>query len=239
MKKTLIIMLIAVLAVALGSVGCGSKESEVAVEPESPAEELAAEVDAEAARREQETSSLGDRLGELTDSVRALSGGGDAGLPADLAAGMETVSSKVAEAERLLGELKSASGDAWQSAKARLETALGDLDSARSSAAAAAAEWQAKVAAAAAARSEGGSVVNWDTGLLEGLDGGEYPQYLPSALAKVQERLRGLGYYAGPADGTFCKPTLDAVGAFQEAEGLHVSGVPSPMTRASLFADAD
>ena len=61
---------------------------------------------------------------------------------------------------------------------------------------------------------------------------------LEQDAAKVQERLLGLGLYAGPADGTFCEPTLDAVGAFQEAQDLHVSGVPSPMTRERLFADA-
>lgn len=233
MKKTLIIIWIAVLAVALGSIGCGEKAPEAPVVAEKSAEEIAAE--AEAKRREQETDSMAERVGKLTDSVRALSG---TGLPTELEAGVQAVGSKAGEIESLMAELKSASGDSWQSAKSRLEAALGELSSAQASAAAAADEWKAKVAAAEASRSEGGSVVNWDTGLIEGLDGGQYPQYLPSALAKIQEHLRGLGHYAGPADGTFCKPTLEAVGAYQESVGLHVSGVPSPMTRERMFADA-
>lgn len=232
MKRTSIILLVAVLAVALSTVGC-NKEPEVAVEPEKTPEELAAEAEAE--RREQEAQSLSDRLSGLTDSVKGLASGAEP--PAALQAGMDEVEAKAAAAQEALAALQSATGDAWESAKAQLESAMNDLDAARAGAAEAAAEWQAKVAAAEAARSEGGSVVDWNTGLIQGLDGGEYPGYLPSSLAKAQERLRELGHYAGPADGTFCKPTLEAVGAYQESVGLHVSGVPSPMTREQLYAE--
>ena len=71
--------------------------------------------------------------------------------------------------------------------------------------------------------------------MIVGLDGGDYEQYLPSAVERAQARLRDLGLYAGPVDGELGKPTMEALGEFQRQHELQVSGVQSPMTRARLY----
>ncbi len=55
----------------------------------------------------------------------------------------------------------------------------------------------------------------------------------PAVLA-LQQRLAALTYYPGPADGRFGTDTLEAVWAFQEAQGLAVTGTVGPATSAAL-----
>jgi peptidoglycan hydrolase-like protein with peptidoglycan-binding domain len=55
-----------------------------------------------------------------------------------------------------------------------------------------------------------------------------------AAVLQVQQRLAALKYYPGPADGEFGADTEEAVWAFQEAQGLPVSGTVGPQTQAAL-----
>jgi peptidoglycan hydrolase-like protein with peptidoglycan-binding domain len=54
------------------------------------------------------------------------------------------------------------------------------------------------------------------------------------AVARLQHRLRGLGYWLGPADGTFGDTTQQAVYALQKAAGITRDGVYGPKTAAAL-----
>lgn len=229
---------IAVLILAMGAFGCGEEPAEQT--PEAPAVDAEEQRRAaEAARRQEETAALAQRASGLEEEVASLVGGvGSAqDLPAELGSRVATATAKAEEVRRLAAELEQQSGEAWEATQQSLETALGELESARSQAAAAVGEWQQKEAEAQAARSEGESPINPETGLIEGLDEGQYDQYLVSVVQRVQQRLRREGLYAGPVDGIFGRATLEAVGAYQESQELHVSGVPSPMTRARLFSD--
>lgn len=225
-------ILMVCVAVGLGLGAC-SKEPE----PQAPTQteaEIAAEQ--EAARRSEETATLASRAGELSGAIEQLGGGGE-GLPESLQATLGQVGEARAGVERLVGELEQATGDGWEEARSRLDAALSDLESARDRAAKAIEEWRGRESEVVAARESGGSPVNPATGLIEGLDGGQYEQYKPSVIERVQEHLRAAGRYAGPADGTLCKPTMAALGDYQKEQELQVSGVPSPMTRWKLFSD--
>jgi peptidoglycan hydrolase-like protein with peptidoglycan-binding domain len=225
------------LCAALLSLGCPEKE--VAPDPDVKTEEQLAQ-EAEAARIKEETTALQERASRLGEAAARIAGSvtrdGET-VPGALESSIAAVQAKAADVEQLASALTGTSGETWDDAKNRLEAALAELDRAREAAAQAAADWSAREAEALAARADGKSPINPETGLIEGLDGGQYEQYLVSVTEKVQNILRGKGLYAGPADGVFDTPTLEAVGAFQEQESLQRSGVPSPMTRARLFSD--
>ncbi len=54
------------------------------------------------------------------------------------------------------------------------------------------------------------------------------------AVLQLQQRLAALKYYPGPADGQFGPDTEEAVWAFQETQGLPVSGTVGPQMQAAL-----
>lgn len=234
MKKRYPIFLV-VLGLALGTGAC-DREPAPPKEPVKSEEEIRREQ--EAARRADQTAALAQRVSQVTGSagdLRARVEGMQFGAPASVQARVDEVVGKSAEPERLLVELQQASGDAWEAAHSRLEAALTEVEGARATAATALEEWQGKEQQALAARQDAESPVDPATGLIRGLDGGDYEQYLISVVEKVQEHLRRQGKYAGPVDGRFDRATLEAVGRFQEEHELQVSGVPSPMTRGRLF----
>jgi peptidoglycan hydrolase-like protein with peptidoglycan-binding domain len=57
-------------------------------------------------------------------------------------------------------------------------------------------------------------------------------------VVTLQKRLRGLGYWLGPANGTFGDTTQQAVYALQKAAGLTRDGVVGPKTAAALARGA-
>jgi murein L,D-transpeptidase YcbB/YkuD len=70
--------------------------------------------------------------------------------------------------------------------------------------------------------------------LITGLDGQEYEPYKTSVIEDVQTALQSEGVYSGQVNGVLDEATMQAVGEFQEQNGIHVSGVPSPKTREAL-----
>ncbi len=231
MKRIFSILVLGVAIVA--GLGCAGEPKE----PEPPAKteaEIAAE--AEVARRAAETTALSDRAAQLNNAIDQIGGDGGAEMPAALEATLSQVEEAQDGVERLLAELGQASGDGWEAARSRLDAALSDLEATKNGATTAVSDWQARVAAALAMRESGGTRIDPKTGLIQGLDGGDYGQYLPSAIERVQQRLRDMARYAGPVDGHLGAATMQAIGEFQKEQELQVSGVPSPMTRSRLFA---
>lgn len=70
--------------------------------------------------------------------------------------------------------------------------------------------------------------------MIQGLDGGTYENYYPSTVKNVQTALQEQGLYNGPISGVLDDMTVNALGEFQKANNLHVSGVPTPRTREAL-----
>lgn len=229
-------ILSAILVASLALAAC-SKPEPAPVEDPAAAEEQR-RLEEEKARRAEAVQALDNRLESLEGSIQGLvDSAQSADLPSSLADSTAGLSAKLSEVKSLQAELSSAAGDAWETARQRLDAALGELESAASTATTAVSEWTAREQAALEARASAGSLIDPETGLLKGLDGGDYEPYKVSTVERVQERLRTLGLYAGPADGVFGAPLREAVGSFQEQEGLPASGVPSPITRSRLFAD--
>lgn len=75
------------------------------------------------------------------------------------------------------------------------------------------------------------------TGLVKGLDGGDYEAYLVSVVRDTQHALRKRGYYPGPVDGYLGQPTMEALASFQDDHGLSRSGIPTPETRKRLLSE--
>jgi len=76
------------------------------------------------------------------------------------------------------------------------------------------------------------------TTIIKGLDGGSYKAYKPSVVREAQSALKAQGHYPGEVNGKLDEATIQAIGSYQKQHGLHVSGVPSPATRAKLLPGA-
>ena len=70
--------------------------------------------------------------------------------------------------------------------------------------------------------------------MIKGLDGGTYENYYPSVVKNVQTALQSQGLYDGPISGVLDEATSNALGEYQKANHLRVSGVPTPRTREAL-----
>lgn len=73
--------------------------------------------------------------------------------------------------------------------------------------------------------------------LITGLDGGTYEPYNPAVIEKVQTALKEKGIYQGEVTGQLDEATMNAIGEFQKANNLTVSGVPSRATRRLLLEE--
>ena len=70
--------------------------------------------------------------------------------------------------------------------------------------------------------------------MIQGLDGGTYENYYPSVVRNVQTALQAEGLYDGPISGVLDEATSNALGEYQKANNLRVSGVATPRTRQAL-----
>lgn len=72
--------------------------------------------------------------------------------------------------------------------------------------------------------------------VVTGLDGANYLGYRPGLVRKAQEALKSKDLYAGEINGELDEATMKAMGEFQKQNSLPATGVPTPKTRAKLFA---
>jgi hypothetical protein len=149
----------------------------------------------------------------------------------DLKDRLDGLSDGLARAEQAVEALEQATPSGWTAARqrlaAQLETLRGRL-----------VETGERVSLrAAAARAERIAALEplLEKGLVKGLDGELYGAIAPSLVRLVQERLRGLGLYSGPADGLLEQTTMRALARFQEQNGLQPTGVPTARTRHALL----
>jgi len=70
--------------------------------------------------------------------------------------------------------------------------------------------------------------------MIKGLDHSVYLSYEPSVVRQTQEALGRQGLYKGEINGVLDPETMRATAEFQKQNGLHVSGVPTPLTRKKL-----
>ncbi len=75
-------------------------------------------------------------------------------------------------------------------------------------------------------------------GVIRGFDGELYLDYLPKAVERAQGELKTRGFYDGPATGTLDEDTRVGIARFQQLNGQLVTGIPTPYTRAKLYANA-
>ncbi len=87
------------------------------------------------------------------------------------------------------------------------------------------------------ARAGQGQTGSKTVALIQGLGGGTYEPYSPAVIEKVQIALKEKGLYSGEANGELDEATMKAIGEFQKASDLTVSGMPSPSTRRLLFEE--
>ena len=70
--------------------------------------------------------------------------------------------------------------------------------------------------------------------MIRSSDGGTYENYYPSVVKNVQTALQAEGLYDGPISGVLDEATSNALGEYQKANNLRVSGVPTVRTREAL-----
>lgn len=71
--------------------------------------------------------------------------------------------------------------------------------------------------------------------LVTGLNGAPYEAYEPKVIREVQQALKDRGLYQGEVNGVLNEATKEAIGKFQQENGILVTGVPSPYTREALL----
>jgi len=74
-------------------------------------------------------------------------------------------------------------------------------------------------------------------GVVRGFDGELYLDYLPRAVEQAQSELKAKGFYDGAATGKLDEDTRVAISRFQQLNGLLVTGIPTPYTRAKLYTE--
>ncbi len=193
---------------------------------------------ASASVAEQERSRAVDavsaRLAKLRQDVTALEQ--QAGDEEVDASQITALSGRLAEADRGIQNLQGASLDSWQNAKTTAEGTLDGLERSYSQVSSDLNGEIARVQAERREREEKRAQEMLATGLVMGLDGEPYAVPGKGTLEKVQKTMRDRGLFRGEVSGHLSERTMKAVAAFQEQNGLAVTGVPAPYTRSVLYA---
>ncbi len=230
---------LSLIVVVLAFAGCGGADETApgaagaagateAVPTGDAAVDPAAERVKELSRR---VDAVKDQLGGVRSDAAALMPTDDPeldGLLAKLDDEVKKVERKLSAAGADPGQVESALarvGQLQQEATAKIQALQAAEDSART-------ELQEKFRQAV----EGQASLPAD--LITGLDGEIYLAYKRSVVERVQQQLRDARFYRGEVDGNLDEDTFVSIGRYQQLEGLYVSGIPSPMTRARLFPGA-
>lgn len=169
---------------------------------------------------------LQGRLGKLQNELSDLQK--QAGnLSGTVTRGLEQ---KLGDARDALQSLRESSSGKWQQQRDRVQNLLDEADSAYAASQTRLADLQRR-----GREKESVQAKRAKTGTLVGLDGVPYPTYRASVVERVQQALQEKGLYDGPSDGFLGKETMQAIAQFQKDNGLYVSGIPSPRTRAMLL----
>jgi len=72
-----------------------------------------------------------------------------------------------------------------------------------------------------------------------GLNGAIYQAYKPSVVRDVQAALKVKFLYRADLNGQLDEATMQAIGEYQKANNLEVSGVPTPATRERLLGTTE
>jgi TolA-binding protein len=237
-ERTRTIRLLVVMALALLGAACSSStEQESASETAAPRDTGTESDTATAGPSQQERASAvrqaEQQLAGLRGQVEGLRQRAEiAGVESESASEQAIAEAQrtLASVEREVSSMKQATDAEWTAAKTSAEQALSGLgtnvDRVES-------EIRALSEAQRAERIEAIEPM-LQQGLIEGLDGEPYLAYRPAFVEEVQEKLADLGLYDGPIDGFLEITTQRALAAFQEKNGLHPSGIPTPKTRAAL-----
>ena len=184
--------------------------------------------------RSRAVDAVSARLAKLRQDVTALEQ--KAGGEEVDASQITALSGRLAEADRGIQNLQGASLDSWQSAKTTAEGTLDGLERSYSQVSSDVNDEIGRVQAERREREEKRAQEMRATGLVMGLDGEPYAVPDKGTLEKVQTTMRDRGLFRGEVSGHLSERTMTAVAAFQEQNGLAVTGVPAPYTRTVLYA---
>ncbi len=187
-----------------------------------------------AAEQERAVDVVSARLAKLRQDVTALEQ--QAGDEEVDASQITALSGRLAEADRGIQNLQGASLDSWQNAKTTAEGTLDGLERSYSQVSSDVNGEIARVQAERREREEKRAQEMLATGLVMGLDGEPYAVPGKGTLEKVQKTMKDRGLFRGEVSGHLSERTMTAVAAFQEQNGLAVTGVPAPYTRSVLYA---
>ena len=232
---------LAVLAIA-GLSACGGAETpESTSAPGEAATGAATDAEAQAAAEQKKTAAVQaaeQRLAQVQVQVSNLQSRAQAvGIDpdSDLAGLIQELGGQATEADRTLGQLKTASTESWEAASSRVDGAIRTTEGSF-------AAIEAQLAEIERAQEERrqqllamkAAVGELAEDLVAGLDGDIYLAYSRSTVERVKTALTELGLYRGTIDGELDDDTMLALARFQEMNLLSVHGVPSPATRERL-----
>lgn len=224
-----VLVVVAALAVGLpGLVACGGGEQRGG---EQATTTQAAEAEAEQARirAEQELQARRDRLAQARTGISEIGSTAASELPVQdeqLSETMDALEKAAAEAEAgITGEQADAALARVEQLREQASERLATLREREQEARQALRERYDEVV---------GQSQELPADLVWGLDGEIYLDYRRSAVENAQRALKERGFYTGPVDGDLDQDTRVALARFQQVNGLHVTGIPTPYTRSRL-----
>jgi hypothetical protein len=232
-------IIVSVLLVFVAACGGGDSGDSAAPGGRQGGGGEAATVAAATEQRDQAAAVASTRLTRLREDITALQerAAAEDELDSDQVLALNTLSGRLDDADRTLSGLRSVAPESWQDANTAMDQALSDIESSYSQVRDALDAELTRLEAERRMREEKRKQEIRATGLVKGLDGEEYVICTDATVKKVQQALKDQGFYKGDVTGHLSELTMKAIGAFQEQNGLWVSGVPTPWTRGWLFGE--